>query len=264
MRTRGWRRIGTAIVRWPGPVLVVGVRVGAHRSARVAGIQDQLRHSPVYARQRAGQCRLHGRRTPLFPGPAEARIADDRNRSRHAQPGRHARPGPGGQGGVPRTRRRPGADHHPATGHADRPQLDRVSDQRITAPPSRKPEVPDGSRRRPAEAGRRADEDDRHSEAAVHAAAGSSPPPPRARPKASTTPSPRSTTCATSSRISTTSSGRFAVISTGRSIASTSRCAWRSDRCSTRSTASTSSVKSSRTSRRVWTSSMRCSRNWWR
>ena len=26
MRTRGWRRIGTAIVRWPGPILVVSMR----------------------------------------------------------------------------------------------------------------------------------------------------------------------------------------------------------------------------------------------
>ena len=25
MRTRGWRRIGTAIVRWPGPILVVTI-----------------------------------------------------------------------------------------------------------------------------------------------------------------------------------------------------------------------------------------------
>lgn len=27
MRSRGWRRIGTAIVRWPGPVLVVTVAI---------------------------------------------------------------------------------------------------------------------------------------------------------------------------------------------------------------------------------------------
>ena len=27
MRTQGWRRIGTAIVRWPGPILVVTVGV---------------------------------------------------------------------------------------------------------------------------------------------------------------------------------------------------------------------------------------------
>ena len=27
MRTRGWRRVGTAIVRWPGPILVVTIAV---------------------------------------------------------------------------------------------------------------------------------------------------------------------------------------------------------------------------------------------
>src|SRR5262249_59596414 len=27
MRTRGWRRIGTAIVRWPGPILLVTIAV---------------------------------------------------------------------------------------------------------------------------------------------------------------------------------------------------------------------------------------------
>ena len=35
-QTRGWRRIGTAIVRWPGPILVVTVAVAADRSARPA------------------------------------------------------------------------------------------------------------------------------------------------------------------------------------------------------------------------------------
>ncbi|WP_155728597.1 MMPL family transporter, partial [Mycobacterium avium] len=27
MRTRGWRRVGTAIVRWPGPILAVSVAI---------------------------------------------------------------------------------------------------------------------------------------------------------------------------------------------------------------------------------------------
>jgi putative drug exporter of the RND superfamily len=39
MRTRGWRRVGTAIVRWPGPVL----------AARSARLQDKLRQSQVSA-----------------------------------------------------------------------------------------------------------------------------------------------------------------------------------------------------------------------
>ena len=138
MRTRGWRRIGTAIVRWPGPVLVCGVRVGPGGSARAARIQDQLRHPPLHARQRAGQCRLHGRRAAFFPRPAGARTADGRGGSRPARPGRHADPGPGGQGGVSRARHRAGADHHQAVGNAARAQLARVRGQQFTAPPSRK------------------------------------------------------------------------------------------------------------------------------
>ena len=84
MRTRGWRRIGTAIVRWPGPVLRGGVRVGPGGPARVARIQDELRHPPLHARERAGQCRVHGRRAAFFARPAGARIADGRGGSRPA------------------------------------------------------------------------------------------------------------------------------------------------------------------------------------
>ena len=84
MRTRGWRRIGTAIVRWPGPVLVGGMRIGPRGSARRCRIQDELRHAPLHARQRPGQCRLRGCRASLFPGPAGARVADGRDGSRHA------------------------------------------------------------------------------------------------------------------------------------------------------------------------------------
>ncbi len=49
MRTRGWRRIGTVIVRWPGPILVVSLAMALHRSARPAGLQDQLRRPAVPA-----------------------------------------------------------------------------------------------------------------------------------------------------------------------------------------------------------------------
>ena len=42
MRTRGWRRIGTAIVRWPAPIVLVTIARGRCRSAGAAGIQDEL------------------------------------------------------------------------------------------------------------------------------------------------------------------------------------------------------------------------------
>ena len=45
----------------------------AHRSARPAGIQDELRRPPLPARHRAGQRRLRGRRETLLPGPPQSR-----------------------------------------------------------------------------------------------------------------------------------------------------------------------------------------------
>ncbi|BBX60205.1 Membrane transport protein mmpL8 [Mycobacterium shottsii] len=51
--------------------------------------------------------------------------------------------------------------------------------------------------------------------------------------------------------------------SIGRSIVMTSRSALRCGRSMTRSTGSTSSHRNSRTSRRPWTGSTRCSPNWW-
>ena len=63
----------------------------------------------------------------------------------------------------------------------------------------------------------------------------------------------RPTSCATTSRTSTTSSGRSAPTSTGNRTATTSRCAGRRGRCSTPSTASTPSAISSAAWSPTWT-----------
>ena len=170
MRTRGWRRIGTAIVRWPGPILVATIAVAAHRSARPAGIQDELRRPPLHAGQCPGQCRLRGRRAALLAGAAESRTADDRSRPRSAQSHRHDPAGAGRQGGLPHRRHRSGAVDHPAAGHAAGPHLDPVPDQRGQRGADQQPALPAGPRRRPAQAGRRDQQLDRHSAAAVCAA----------------------------------------------------------------------------------------------
>ena len=129
-RTRGWRRIGTVIVRWPGPDSGRVDRAGPDRPARAARLQDQFRRPPVRARHGAGGRRVHRGRTPLLPGAAQPRAADDRIRSRHAQPRGHDPARAGGQGRSAHPRHRPGAVDHPAPGHADHPQLHTVSDQR--------------------------------------------------------------------------------------------------------------------------------------
>ena len=41
-RNRGWRRIGTAVVRWPGPILVASHRGDPGRSAGAAVLHHQL------------------------------------------------------------------------------------------------------------------------------------------------------------------------------------------------------------------------------
>ena len=69
MRTRGWRQIGTAVVRWPGPILVATIALVADRSARAARLQDQLQRPPLPARRPARQRGLRGRRPALLRRP---------------------------------------------------------------------------------------------------------------------------------------------------------------------------------------------------
>src|SRR6476646_1485563 len=52
MRTRGWRRIGTAIVRWPGPILVVTIGVALIGLLALPGYKtsyDARQYLPAYA-----------------------------------------------------------------------------------------------------------------------------------------------------------------------------------------------------------------------
>ncbi len=118
----------------------------SHRSARPAGIQDELRRSPVHARQCPGQCRLRGRRTPLLAGPAQSRIVDDRSRPRSTQFHRHDPAGARRQGGLPHRRHRSGAIDHPAAGHALGPHVDTVPDQRGERVTDQQPALPAGPR----------------------------------------------------------------------------------------------------------------------
>ena len=49
IKTRFWRRVGTAVVRWPGPVLAATCLLASGRSARPAGVQDKLRQPQLPA-----------------------------------------------------------------------------------------------------------------------------------------------------------------------------------------------------------------------
>ena len=145
-------------------------RRGPHRSARAAGIQDELRRPPLHARQCPGQRRLRGGRAALLPGPAQSRIADDRGRPRSAQSHRHDPARAGGQGRLPHRRNRPGPVDHATVGHAPGPHVDSVPDQRGELVADQQPALPASPHRRPAQAGRRHRRHGRRAAAAICAA----------------------------------------------------------------------------------------------
>ena len=167
LQTRGWRRIGTAIVRWPAPILVVSIAVALIGLLALPGYKTSYDTRPYIPGHCCGQRRIHRCRAALPPLPVGARTADDRGRPRLAESGRHAGAGQGGQGRRAHTRHRSGAVHHPAVGSPAGPQLDRISDQPAKHRPGAEPQVPNGPRAGPVEAIRRADENDRHPASAI-------------------------------------------------------------------------------------------------
>ena len=126
-RGRLWRRVGTAVVRWPAPILAASCRGGPDRHGRPARIYDELQRPLLPARQCPGQSRIRRCRPPFHPGPDESRHPDGRRRPRHAQSGRHAGSGQGRQKRPQRRGYRHGPGHHPALGNSDSTQLDTVS-----------------------------------------------------------------------------------------------------------------------------------------
>ena len=138
MRTRGWRRIGTAIVRWPGPVLAAACALALVGLLALPGYKtsyDTRPYMPASAPANVGYtaAERHFSRARLEP---ELLMVETDHDMRN--PADMLDPGPGGQGGVSRARRRPGADHHQAVGNAARPQLAGVRGQQFRAPPSSK------------------------------------------------------------------------------------------------------------------------------
>ena len=167
---RGWRRIGTAIVRWPGPILFATMAL-ALVGILAVGLHGVLRHQPVHAGRDPVQCGVHGGGASLLQGAAESRTADGRGRPRYAQSHRHDPVGAGGEGRLPHGRHRAGSVDHAAAGHAVGPHVDSVPDQCAKRVADQQPAVPTGSGERSAEAGRGDQQVDRHAAAAVCVAA---------------------------------------------------------------------------------------------
>ena len=72
IQVRGWRRIGTVVVRWPVPVLAATLRRRPHRLGHAARIQGQLQRSGVFAHSHPRQSGIRSRGSPFLPGPDEA------------------------------------------------------------------------------------------------------------------------------------------------------------------------------------------------
>ena len=214
-------------------------RAVADRPADPARVPHQLQRPQLPACRPARQRGIRRRRPALLAGADEPRTADDRERSRPAQlgglPG-HRQDRQGGLQGAGDLAR-PG--HHPARGQADRTHVDPVPDQHAGHHAADEPEVSAGPHGRHAGSGRRDEQNHRddgedvgadRADGGDHALDGRQDEGHDGRYR---------TNCATTSPISTTSSGRYATTSTGNRTASTSRSAGRSGRSSTPSTAST-------------------------
>lgn len=170
MATRGWRRIGTAIVRWPGPILVVATGVALVGLLALPGYRtkyDARPYMPASAPANTGYtaAERHFSQARLNP-----ELLIDRDRSRHAQSGRHDQLGARRQSDRAPSRHRPGPVHDSAPGHPDRTHLVGISDQRGQHRQHRKPAIPEGAHGGSAQAGRQPQRHDRHSEPAVRAA----------------------------------------------------------------------------------------------
>ncbi|EUA85633.1 MMPL family protein [Mycobacterium ulcerans str. Harvey] len=114
LQVRGWRRVGTAIVRWPLPILAVTCAVALVGLITPARLPAQLQRPGLPAQLHPRQSGPRGRGPPLLPGADQPGDPDDRVGSRHAQPHRLSGAGQAGQGHIPGSGHLPRAGHHQA------------------------------------------------------------------------------------------------------------------------------------------------------
>ena len=134
MRTRGWRRIGTVIVRWPGPILVVSCAIALIGLLALPGYKtsyDARQYLPAYAPAVVGyaaaerhfsQARLNPELLMIETDHDMRNPADMLILERVAKAVLHT------------SRCRSRAVDHPASWHADHAQLHPISDQCLRVP----------------------------------------------------------------------------------------------------------------------------------
>ena len=238
MRTQGWRRIGTAIVRWPGPILVATIAVALVGLLALPGYTtsyDARSYMPASAPANIGYAAAERHFSKARLNPELLMIEADhdlRNPTdmilleRVAKAVFHT----DGIAQVQSITRPLGTP----LDHTSIPfQISTQSASRSTTCPISRPAPPTYS-------SRSASSTTRSTSCGSSMRCNSSPAPSRtSRARRSKTPSPRLRTCATRSPTSTTSSDHCATTSIGSHTVSTSRSARRCARCSTLSTALT-------------------------
>ena len=114
-----WRRVATAIVRWPAPILAISVILAIVGALGLMGFNPRY-NDLYYLPQSASSVKAYDRgRSTLHPSPFEPGPSDDRIGPRSAQSHRHAGPGQGCRRHLPGARHRTGAEHHQAARPAD-------------------------------------------------------------------------------------------------------------------------------------------------
>ena len=161
--SRGWRRIGTAVVRWPGPILVATIALSLVGLLTLPGYQtnyNDRNYLPADLPANEGYAAADRHFSAARMNPELLMIESDHDlRNSGGLPGhRQDR-----QGHLPGARHRPGPGHHPARGQrrsSTRSIPFLISMQGTTQ--TDEPEVHAGPHGRHAQAGRRDADDHRH------------------------------------------------------------------------------------------------------
>ena len=126
---RRWRRVGTAIVRWPVPILAATCALALLGLLTLPGYKTSY-NGRLYIPKDVPANLGYAAADRHFPaGANDAGSSDDRVGSRYAQSGGFSRAQQASQESFPGPRNFSGARHNPARGNPDRAHIDTFSDQ---------------------------------------------------------------------------------------------------------------------------------------
>ena len=128
-KVRGWRRVGTAVVRWPAPIFVATCAVALVGLLALPGYKVSYKEWLYIPQDTPANIGWAAAERHFSRGADDARSPNDRVRSRYAQFGRLPRLGQTGQRHLPSSGDFPGAGRNSAGGHASRAHVHTISAQ---------------------------------------------------------------------------------------------------------------------------------------